>query len=190
VTKPRKTASGRKGGATRRLPGVHQTAHPQTRRTAKGRTGAVQKAQALFSTDCYEVDKGVIPPAPHRASTKLSRTTNHVERCNCTVRQRVSRLVRAMLSFSKKLANPIGAMRCSLTWIALPSVRGPSGNRRSDRDGGSLSSVTLGEGTELWVLSALTPDGDLVQRRLRFRLVVEVGNGVSLLSGIDNDRTT
>jgi hypothetical protein len=69
VTKPRKKASGRKGVATRRLPGVHPTAHPQTRRTAKGRTGAAQKAQALFYTDCYEVYKSVIPrrntgPAP------------------------------------------------------------------------------------------------------------------------------
>ena len=111
MTKPRKTASGRKGGATRRLPGVHQTAHPQTRRTAKGRTGAAQKAQALFSTDGYEVYKGVIPPAQHRAITKLVRKTNHVARFNCTLRQRVSRLVRATLSFSKKLANHIGAIK-------------------------------------------------------------------------------
>jgi hypothetical protein len=48
VTKPRKKASGRKGVATRRLPGVHPTAHPQTRRTTQGRTGAAQKAPALF----------------------------------------------------------------------------------------------------------------------------------------------
>jgi insertion element IS1 protein InsB len=57
------------------------------------------------------VYKSVIPPAQHRASTKLSRKTNHVERFNCTLRQRVSRLVRATLSFSKKLANHIGAIK-------------------------------------------------------------------------------
>ena len=55
------------------------------------------KEQAMFYTDCYEVYKGVILPAQHRAITKLARKTNHVERFNCTLRQRVSRLVRASL---------------------------------------------------------------------------------------------
>ena len=55
--------------------------------------------------------QGVIPPAQHRAISKLARKTNHVERFNCTLRQRVSRLVRATLSFSKKLANHIGAIK-------------------------------------------------------------------------------
>jgi hypothetical protein len=50
-------------------------------------------------------------PARHRAISKLARKTNHVERFNCTLRQRVSRLVRATLSFSKKLSNHIGAIR-------------------------------------------------------------------------------
>ena len=67
--------------------------------------------QATFYTDCYEAYKGVIPSAQHRAITKLARKTNHVERFNCTLRQRVSRLVRATLSFSKKLANHIGAIK-------------------------------------------------------------------------------
>ena len=67
--------------------------------------------QARFYIDCYEVYKDVIPSAQHRAITKLARKTNHVERLNCTVRQRVSRLVRATLSFSKKLANHIGAIK-------------------------------------------------------------------------------
>ena len=34
----------------------------------------------------------------------------HIERCNNTLRQRVSRLVRDALSFSKKLANHIGTI--------------------------------------------------------------------------------
>jgi insertion element IS1 protein InsB len=66
---------------------------------------------ATFYTDCYEVYQGVIPSAQHQAITKLARKTNHVERFTCTLRQWVSRLVRATLSFSKKLANHIGASR-------------------------------------------------------------------------------
>jgi len=53
----------------------------------------------------------VIPAAQHRAINKLARKTNHLERFNNTLRQRVSRLVRAALSFSKKLVNHIGAMK-------------------------------------------------------------------------------
>ncbi len=64
----------------------------------------VYQEQATFYTDQYEVYKGVIPSAQHRAISKLARKTNHVERFNCTLRQRVSRLVRATLSFSKNLA--------------------------------------------------------------------------------------
>jgi insertion element IS1 protein InsB len=71
----------------------------------------VYQERARFYTDQYEVYKGIIPPAQHRAITKLVRKTNHVERFNCTLRQRVSRLVRATLSFSKKLANHVGAIR-------------------------------------------------------------------------------
>ena len=36
--------------------------------------------------------------------------TQHIERFNCTLRQRVSRLVRKTLSFSKKQENHIGAI--------------------------------------------------------------------------------
>jgi len=72
---------------------------------------AVYQEQATFYTDQYEVDKSVIPSVQHRAITKLARKTNHVERFNCTLRQRVSRLVRATLSFSKTLANHIGAIK-------------------------------------------------------------------------------
>src|SRR5215831_1475614 len=71
----------------------------------------VYQKQATFYTDQYEVYKGVIPLAQHRAISKLARRTNHVERLNCTLRQRVSRLVRATLSFSKSLTNHIGAIK-------------------------------------------------------------------------------
>ena len=66
---------------------------------------------ATFYTDQYVVYEKVIPAAQHRAISKLARKTNHIERFNNTLRQRVSRLVRDALSFSKKLANHIGAIK-------------------------------------------------------------------------------
>jgi insertion element IS1 protein InsB len=72
---------------------------------------AIDQHHATFYTDVYEVYKGVIPSAQHTAITKQARKTNHVERFNNTLRQRVSRLVRETLSFSKKLANHIGAIK-------------------------------------------------------------------------------
>src|SRR5688572_4458209 len=72
---------------------------------------AVDRERAMFDTDPYAVYTGVIPPARHRALSKLARKTNPGERFNCTLRQRVSRLVRATLSFSKKLSNHLGAIR-------------------------------------------------------------------------------
>src|SRR3989441_5530732 len=67
----------------------------------------VYREQATFHTDQYDVYRGVIPAEQHRAITKKARKTNHIERFNNTLRQRVSRLVRETLSFSKKLANHI-----------------------------------------------------------------------------------
>jgi insertion element IS1 protein InsB len=72
---------------------------------------AVYQERATFYTDQYTVYTGVIPLARHRAISKLARKTNHVERFNCTLRQRVSRLVRATLSFSKTLANHVGVIK-------------------------------------------------------------------------------
>jgi insertion element IS1 protein InsB len=72
---------------------------------------AVYQKHAVFYTDHYAAYTSVIPSAQHRAIAKLARTTNHVERFNCTLRQRVSRLVRSTLSFSKKLTNHIGAIK-------------------------------------------------------------------------------
>ena len=69
------------------------------------------RQHATFYTDQYVVYVGVIPAAQPRAICKLARKTNHIERFNNTLRQRVSRLVRETLSFSKKLANHIGAIK-------------------------------------------------------------------------------
>ena len=65
----------------------------------------------LSAGDRYVVYAGVIPAVQHKAIHKLARKTNHVERFNNTLRQRVSHLVRETLSFSKKLANHIGAIK-------------------------------------------------------------------------------
>jgi insertion element IS1 protein InsB len=69
------------------------------------------RQHATFYTDQYVVYEGVIPAMQHRAISTLARKTNHIERFNNTLRQRVSRLVRDALSFSKKLANHIGAIK-------------------------------------------------------------------------------
>jgi len=69
------------------------------------------REQGRFYTDDWEASKGVIPAAQHLVCAKGSGHTNAVERFNCTLRQRVSRLVRLSLSFSKKLANHIGAIK-------------------------------------------------------------------------------
>src|SRR5215467_3719017 len=71
----------------------------------------VYREQATFHTDQYDVYKGVIPAEQHRAITKQARKTNPIARFNKTLRQRVSRLVRETLSFSKTLANHIGAIK-------------------------------------------------------------------------------
>ncbi|HEY5864840.1 MAG TPA: IS1 family transposase [Candidatus Tectomicrobia bacterium] len=69
---------------------------------------AVYREQAMFYTDQYTVYTGIIPAVQHKAITKKARKTNHIERFNNTLRQRVSRLVRDTLAFSKKLANHSG----------------------------------------------------------------------------------
>ena len=71
----------------------------------------IYRQHAMFYTDQYVVYEGLIPAAQHRVISKLARKTNHIERFNNTLRQRVSRLVRETLSFSKKLVNHIGAIK-------------------------------------------------------------------------------
>jgi insertion element IS1 protein InsB len=71
----------------------------------------VYQEQATFYTDHYAVYPRVIPPAQHRPISKQIRKTNHLERFNSTLRQRVSRLVRGTLSFSKTLTKHIGAIQ-------------------------------------------------------------------------------
>ncbi len=71
----------------------------------------VYRQCAVCYSDFWEAYKSVFPECRHRAVGKESGQTNHVERTDCTLRQRVSRLVRKTLSFSKKQDNHIRAIR-------------------------------------------------------------------------------
>ena len=89
------------------------------------RVPLVYRQQANFDTDDWEAYKGVIPEAQHRVCAKGSGHTNIIERFNCTLRQRVSRLVRETLSFSKSLSNHIGAIKyfiCHYNQVLAPSI--------------------------------------------------------------------
>lgn len=70
----------------------------------------VYRQSATFYTDFWEAYAVVFPEDRHHAVGKETGKTYKIERFNCTVRQRVSRLVRKTLSFSKKLENHIGAI--------------------------------------------------------------------------------
>jgi insertion element IS1 protein InsB len=59
------------------------------------------KVRALVLTDRWEAYGLAIPSTQHTACEKQSGQVSLVERFNCTLRQRVSRLVRKSLSFSK-----------------------------------------------------------------------------------------
>ena len=62
---------------------------------------AEYRERATFYTDQYAAYINMIPAPQHKAITKLARKTNYIERFNNTLRQRVSRLVRSTLAFSK-----------------------------------------------------------------------------------------
>ena len=87
------------------------------------------RKHATFHTDAYPSYGRVIPQTQHRVITKAARKTNHVERFNGTLRQRLSRLVRSALSFSKKVTHHIGAIRyfiCHYNLTRTARCRGQS----------------------------------------------------------------
>lgn len=71
---------------------------------------AVYRQCAICYTDFWEAYEQVLPSKRHQAVSKATGKTSYVERFNNTLRQRVGRLVRKTLSFSKKLSNHIGAI--------------------------------------------------------------------------------
>jgi len=85
----------------------------RSRESAKAWWGEIPKvyqAHAIFHTAHYAVARGVMPAERHKAITKQARKTNPIERFNNTRRQRLARLVRDTLSFSKNVENHSGAI--------------------------------------------------------------------------------
>ena len=97
---------------------------------------SVYRQCVVIYTDFYSSYPVVLPSKRHRAVGKETGKTNYIERFNCTLRQRVSRLARKTLSFSKKLENQIGAFcnfihyyntslpACVLSFLRLPFYLG------------------------------------------------------------------
>lgn len=71
---------------------------------------AVYRQCAICYTDFWEAYAQVIPSKRHKPVGKDTGLTNHIERLNNTLRQRIARLGRETLAFSKKLENHIGAI--------------------------------------------------------------------------------
>jgi len=70
----------------------------------------VYRQCAVSYTDFWSAYETVFPQKRYKAVGKETGLTNYIERFNNTMRQRISRLVRKTLSFSKKLSNHIGAI--------------------------------------------------------------------------------
>ena len=70
----------------------------------------VYRQCAITYTDFWVCYEEIIPRERHKPVSKGSGRTSYIERFNNTLRQRVSRLVRKTLSFSKKVENHIGAI--------------------------------------------------------------------------------
>ncbi len=71
---------------------------------------ASYKKYSTIYTDFWESYASIFPEKQLTQCGKEEGQTNHIERFNNTLRQRVSRLVRQTLSFSKKLTNHVGAI--------------------------------------------------------------------------------
>ncbi|MBD1930956.1 MULTISPECIES: IS1 family transposase [Cyanophyceae] len=75
-----------------------------------GSLPAIYRQCAVSYTDFWSAYQIVFPKKRHKSVSKDTGKTNYIERFNNTMRQRISRLVRKTLSFSKKLSNHIGAI--------------------------------------------------------------------------------
>jgi IS1 family transposase len=96
---------------TREIVGVAIGARDEaTARQVWASLPSVYRQCAVASNDFWEAYATILPSKRHRAVGKDSGQTNHIERFNNTLRQRVGRLVRKTLAFSKKLENHIGAI--------------------------------------------------------------------------------
>jgi IS1 family transposase len=92
----------------------------RTRKSARKLWNSLSDVYQQFAftyPDFWQAYKTVIPAKHHRAVGKGTGLTNHVERLNNTFRQRVSRLVRESLSFSKKLNNSLWGNLVLHSWL-------------------------------------------------------------------------
>ncbi|MCT7950275.1 IS1 family transposase [Ancylothrix sp. C2] len=71
---------------------------------------AVYRQCACSFTDFWSAYQRVFPKKRHQSVGKETGKTSYIERFNNTMRQRISRLVRKTLSFSKKLSNHMVAI--------------------------------------------------------------------------------
>ncbi|MEZ4524875.1 MAG: IS1 family transposase [Desulfobacterales bacterium] len=85
------------------VPGSHSGTVPtKTCRNLWKSLPADYRKRAVCCTDRLESYYSVLPSKRHRASGKESGETSHIERFNCTLRQRCPNLVRKTLSFSHR----------------------------------------------------------------------------------------
>jgi IS1 family transposase len=80
---------------------------------------AMYRQWAVCYTDWWSSYPVALPSKRHHAVNKESGLTSYIERLDNTLRQRVARLVRKTLSFSKRLDNHIGATLAGICGAAL-----------------------------------------------------------------------
>ena len=85
----------------------------------------------LLYTDFWAAYAEVLPAEQHRATGKGAGQTCHIERFNNVLRQRMGRLVRRTLSFSKSDAMHDNCLRLFLHEYNAPQCKQPS--RRRDK---------------------------------------------------------
>lgn len=96
---------------TREIVGVHIGERSgQSAKALWNSMPAVYRQCAVIYTHHWSAYGAVLPNKRHRSVGKDSGLTSYIERFNNTLRQRVSRLVRKCLSFSKNLDNHIAAI--------------------------------------------------------------------------------
>lgn len=96
---------------TREITGIHIGDRSRGgARALRNSLPPVYRQCAVCFTDFWEAYEKIIPVKRHKAVGKETGLANHIERFNNTMRQRISRLVRKTLSFSKKIENHIGAI--------------------------------------------------------------------------------
>lgn len=97
--------------ATREIVGLHIGDRSGESAIALWRSmPAIYRQCAVIYTDRWNAYLTAVPSTRHRPVDKDSGFTSYIERFNCTLRQRVARLVRKSLSFSKQLNNHIAAI--------------------------------------------------------------------------------